>query len=222
MRIHLKIQSKGITIPYDHQHLLTEAVHRWMGIQPGSTQQPAMFCFSNLKIQDYSSKGLHLGENTSFFIASPNNELLYQLIMGIESNPEVFFSLRVKEVYLESPPDLENRDIFFPASPILIKQYSKETRKSRFISYEDPQAGELLKKALQKKMSVFGLDLPDDFSIRFVPHVGKASTRLINYKGVFNRANLCPVEIQGSRELKTFAWLAGLGHSTGIGFGAIK
>lgn len=222
MRIHLKIHSQGKIIPYNHQHLLTEAIHRWAGIEPGSSGLPAMFCFSNLKVQDYSERGLHLGEYTSFFIASPDNNLLQRLIKGVQASPEVFGHLTVEEIYIETPPDLTHKELFFPASPILIKRYLKGTDKIEFITYEDPQAGTLLKKTLQRKLSMFGLPPTDDFSIQFAPYAGRARTRLTNYKGIYNKASICPIKIQGSREIKTFAWLAGLGHSTGIGFGAIK
>lgn len=45
---------------------------------------------------------------------------------------------------------------------------------------------------------------------------------LIDYRGVKNKASWCPIRIIGNAETKLFAWNAGIGNSTGIGFGAIK
>ena len=59
-------------------------------------------------------------------------------------------------------------------------------------------------------------------SIQFEANYPNSRTKKITYKGVQNRANWCPVIIEGKPETKLFAWNVGLGNSTGIGFGAIK
>ena len=49
----------------------------------------------------------------------------------------------------------------------------------------------------------------------------KKKIKFINYRGIRNKANLCPVYIKGKPETKAFAWNVGIGNSTGIGFGSI-
>lgn len=44
---------------------------------------------------------------------------------------------------------------------------------------------------------------------------------MVTYRGIGNRANMCPVIIDGRPETKAFAWEVGIGNSTGIGFGSI-
>lgn len=45
--------------------------------------------------------------------------------------------------------------------------------------------------------------------------------KLMTYKGIKNKASMCPVIIKGTLQSKQFAWNVGIGNSTGIGFGAI-
>ena len=66
------------------------------------------------------------------------------------------------------------------------------------------------------------LEGDNDFEIYFDASHTKAGTKLVNYKGIMNRASWCSVIIKGSPETKLFAWNVGIGNSTGIGFGAIK
>jgi CRISPR-associated endoribonuclease Cas6 len=78
-----------------------------------------------------------------------------------------------------------------------------------------------MKETLQTKMNDAGIT-DDTFNIRFETTYPKAGTKMITYNGVQNKANWCPVIIEGKPETKLFAWNVGLGNSTGIGFGAIK
>jgi CRISPR-associated endoribonuclease Cas6 len=78
-----------------------------------------------------------------------------------------------------------------------------------------------MKETLQTKLEKAGIE-SEDFEIKFNPLIGKATTKLVRYKSIENRASWCPITINGSNKLKQFAWNVGIGNSTGIGFGAIK
>jgi len=58
--------------------------------------------------------------------------------------------------------------------------------------------------------------------VRFDLSYHRAGTKLVTYKNIKNRANWCPVIINGKAETKSFAWEVGLGNSTGVGFGGVK
>jgi CRISPR-associated endoribonuclease Cas6 len=70
-------------------------------------------------------------------------------------------------------------------------------------------------------MKLAGIE-DNGLSIKFDTDYPRASTKMLNYNGIKNRASWCPVFIEGEPETKLFAWNVGLGNSTGIGFGAIK
>jgi len=74
---------------------------------------------------------------------------------------------------------------------------------------------------LLHKMQKVGLN-DDDLKIEFNQKYNRPKTAKITYKGIENRANICPVIIAGNPKTKAFAWNVGIGNSTGIGFGAIS
>jgi CRISPR-associated endoribonuclease Cas6 len=108
--------------------------------------------------------------------------------------------------------------MFMPGSPVLIKRFKGDH--IEHILYNDPRAQECLKETLLRKMKEAGIE-DDTLKIRFDTSYSRAGSKLVNYKGVMNKASWCPVIINSKPETKLFAWNAGLGNSTGIGFGAI-
>ena len=74
---------------------------------------------------------------------------------------------------------------------------------------------------LHHKMELAGLPYDESLDIRFELDYQNKKTKMLKYRGIYNRANLCPVIIEGKPETKAFAWNVGIGNSTGIGFGSI-
>lgn len=218
MRIHICIKSENTVIPFDHQPLLTGTIHKWLGpnIEHGDI---SLYSFSQLTDGKASPNGLFFKKNSSFFFSAYNTSLIKQLISGIQKDPSMFNHLEVKEIVLQEDPDFSNRDVFFPASPIFIKRKLED--RIEHILYNDSRAGKFLKETLITKLTKAGLTV-EEFEIVFNPDWTYTKTKKINYKGINNKANWCPVVIKANSEIKKFAWNVGLGNSTGIGFGAIK
>ncbi len=142
------------------------------------------------------------------------------MIDGIQKDPTMFCGLSVSEIILQQEaPNFSNKDVFFVASPIFIKR--KNDKQIEHIIYNDARANSYLKETLLTKMQIAGIE-DHSFDIQFDNSYSKASTKLIDYNGIKNRANWCSVIIKGKPETKLFAWNVGIGNSTGIGFGAIK
>lgn len=218
MRIHLKINTHNTIIPFDHQHLLTGAIHKWLGWN-NEHGDISLYSFSRLDGGKKSKAGLRFENGASFFFSSYHTDLIKRLISGIQADPSMFDGLEVSEVVLQQDPDLANRDLFFAASPVFIKRRVED--RIDHILYDDPRANTCLKETLVTKLEKAGI-ADESFDIRFDTDYPKAGTKLINYKGIGNRTSWCPVYIQGRPETKVFIWNVGLGNSTGIGFGAIK
>ena len=218
MRIHLKIYSGNNIIPFNHQHLLVGTIHKWLGWNElhGNV---ALFSFSRLEKGKNTKDGLKLGKYSSLFFSAHDKEIIKSLIRGIQNDPEMFNSLMVSEIILEEDPDLSNRDYFYMASPVLVKR--KEGERTRHFLFSEPESDTWLKETLLTKMKLAGLE-DDTLEIQFDRENPRATTKLINYKEIKNRANWCSVIIKGKPETKLFAWNVGIGNSTGIGFGAIK
>ena len=218
MRIHLKIESTNHTIPFDHQPLLVGTIHKWLGLN-NEHGEVSLYSFSRIEGGRAMNSELKFDRDATFFISSHDIELIKKLVWGIQQDKTMFCGLTVKEIVLEQDPDLSDRELFFVGSPIFIKRHFDEV--TEHILYTDERAPQFLKETLQTKMQLAGLE-DDDFEIHFDTTYTRAELKLINYKGISNKANWCPVVINGSPETKLFAWNVGLGNSTGIGFGAIK
>jgi len=218
MRIHLKIKTTSDVIPFDHQPLLTGTIHKWLGWNE-EHGEVSLYSFSQLEGGKATPQGLRFERGTSFFFSSYNTNLVKKLIGGIQTDPTMFYGLTVLEVIIQEDPDFAGRQLFYVASPIFIKR--KVEDRINHILFDDPLAGTYLKETLQTKMKEAGI-LDNTLDVRFETGYPKAGTKMINYNGIRNRANWCPVVIEGKPETKLFAWNVGLGNSTGIGFGAIK
>jgi CRISPR-associated endoribonuclease Cas6 len=218
MRIHLKIKISNQTVPFDHQPLLVGTIHKWLGWND-EHGEISLYSFSRLEGGKATKEGIKFDRDGSFFFSSVNVDLIKRLISGIQADPSMFFGLTVNELIIEEDPELSNRELFFPGSPIFIKRRNGERIEQIF--FNDPRSSEYLKETLLTKMEKAGL-VDDSFDIRFDLSYPKSGTKMITYKGIKNKANWCPVIIKGKPETKLFAWNVGLGNSTGIGFGAIK
>lgn len=218
MRIFFKIQTTNQTIPFDHQPLLTGTIHKWLGWNEDHGKI-SLYSFSQLSGGKVVADGLKFEQGTAFFFSSYDSTLIKKMVSGIQSEPEMFYGLIVSEIIIQEDPDLSNRNLFNVASPIFIKRRVGE--KIDHILYNDPRANTCLKETLTNKMHKAGIT-DDSLDIRFDSSYYRAGIKKITYNEVQNRANWCPVIIEGKPETKLFAWNVGLGNSTGIGFGAIK
>lgn len=218
MRILLIIQTTNTIIPFDHQQLLTGSIHKWLGWND-EHGKVSLYSFSRLDGGKATKSGFQFEKGTSFFFSSHNPDLIKKIISGIQADPSMFYGLIVTEIIIQEDPDLSGRDLFFVASPIFIKR--KVGDRVDHIDFNDLRANICLKETLQTKMIEAGIS-DENFDIRFETAYPKSGTKMITYKGVKNKANWCPVSIEGKPETKLFAWNVGLGNSTGIGFGAIK
>ena len=218
MRIHLKIKSNNQIVPFNHQHLLTGVIHKWLG-RNKEHGQVSLYSFSRLAGGRKAREGLIFEQGCSFVFSSANRDIIQTIIAGIQQDPELFNGLKVEEIIIQEDPDFTNKDTFYNAGPIFIKR--REGERIEHIIYTDYRANECLKQTLLTKMKQAGLS-DDSLAIEFKTDYSKAGTKLITYRDIKNRANWCPVIIKAKPETKAFAWNVGLGNSTGIGFGAIK
>lgn len=219
MRLHIKLISKGITIPYDHQPKLVGTIHKWLGKENEEHGSLSLYSFSRLGNAKSIKNGLRFESDSSFFFSSFESSLIKRLTIGIIKDPLMFDGLIVKEIIIQEDPNFDGIDFFQVASPILLKR--KNGEHLDHLKFDNPLANNVLKEILIKKLDSVGIK-ENNFQIEFISNYMKASTKLLNYNNIQNRANWCPVKITGSHTVKAFAWNVGLGHSTGIGFGALK
>ena len=219
MRLHLRIHASNVKIPFEHQHLLVGTVNKWLGTNE-EHGKVSLFSFSRLKGGTLSGKSLLFKDGASMFFSAYSPELIKSLVDGIMKDTAMFNGLTVKDVTIQPDPDMSKIKYLKVASPILLKKH-EESGNIKHVLYTDPDATELLRGTLETKMKIAGLS-DDTLDISFDTNYPNAKPRCIIYKGIGNKASLCPVLINAKPETIAFAWNVGLGVSTGIGFGAVE
>ena len=218
MRLYLKLSRNNQIVPFDYQVNLVGALHKWLG-QNDYHDDLSLYSLSWL-IGDSKKQGngLTFPRGAHLFISSPNDAFIKQILRGVMEDPSVSFGMVVKDALIQETPVFNEQQRFSVASPVFIKR-SIEKRQA-FYYYNQVESDALLTETLQSKLKKMGL--PDEgVSVRFDREYSNAKIRKSNYKGIDNRASVCPVIVEGTPEQVGFAWDVGVGNSTGIGFGAL-
>ena len=218
MRIILNLTKNQQLVPFDYQSKLVGRLHKWLGkneIHDGMS----LYSFSWLgegKAKD--KKGLNFPNGTTWTINSHDVDFLKTIVQNVQIDNEVAFGIFVNGVTIQEDPYFGSEHTFRVASPVFIKQRIGEAQK--FFYHNDAESGSLLTKTLQNKLRKAGLE-DNGVNVSFVADYPNAITKMITYKGVQNKASICPVHIKGSPEQIAFAWNVGVGNLTGIGFGSL-
>ena len=220
MRLYITLTSNKQIIPFNYQQLITGAIHRWLGRDNRYHGKQGLFCFSWLQNVSVSKSGIDLNTNSYFFISSYDTDFIRELMKGIIADPVFFCGSNVSDIQIINSKELSDSESFTLASPLFVKR-RLENGKVEHAIYSDPDFDYLLVASFKNKLAKAGLDT-SSFEIEIDRECSTNKTKLIEHKGIFNRVNFCPVKIKGTSDQIHFAWCVGLGHSTGIGFGALK
>lgn len=220
MRLCLKTTPNSIVVPFDYQKNLAGVLHKWLG-QNDMHDAISLYSFSWLHGGTATSEGVNFKNGASWFLSFFDDSKLKTIMSAILKDPKMFCGMRVIDIVIKETPDLSDVELFYLASPVLIKFRNMETGKTTHYTYDDSQSSDLLKETVLHKMKDAGLPLDDTLEIFFnKEYIGK-KIKYVNYKNVRNKSCLCPVFIKAKNETKQFIWNVGIGNSTGIGFGAI-
>lgn len=223
MRLHLYLQTER-QVPFDYLPALTGAFHRWAGHDAARHDGLSLYSLSWLRGGQAGRGGVRFANGAHWFVSAPNQQLIHQIVGGVVRNPELDFAgLRVCDVRMQTTPIFEaGEQSFRVASPVFIKhQLPGSNGPADHLLPGHALADELLTTTLRHKLRQAGLG-DKEASVRFDPaHVAAAKSKLFRYKQVHCRGSICPVLVQGTAEQIQFAWDVGVGHSTGIGCGAL-
>jgi len=220
MRLYLILSSCKKLIPFNYQSFVTGAIQKWIGANNEVHGKISLYSFSWLHNIEVFKNGLRTHTDSYFFISAYHNDLLKRILKGIQHSPEICFGTSVREIRIKSAPSFSSEHSFSVASPVLIRKKVDGDR-CKHLEYNDPEANKMLTSGLQKKLTIAGLSA-EGVQVSFDTTYRSARTKIIYYKEIGNRVNLCPIRIQGTPEQIRFAWEVGVGNSTGVGFGALK
>ncbi len=217
MRLHFNLTSNTETVPFDYQHFLIGTFHKWMGWNK-IHDEISLYSLSWLQGGKMVNDGFSFPNGAKWFISFWDEEVGKQLIMSAMKEPDVCCGMKVKEIQIQENPNFSGREKFITASPILIRKYD-ENRNAKHLTTKDEEADYLLTETLKKKLKTANQNY--DVKVSFDKNYFNPKTKLVKINGIENRANFCPVIIEGDPEAVKFAWNVGIGHSTGCGFGAL-
>jgi CRISPR-associated endoribonuclease Cas6 len=220
MRLYLRLNQSNYTIPFNYQHYLTGALHKWIGANNEIHGKISLHTFSWLQnVKVVSNKGIKLDIDSYFFISAFDQALIQKILLGIIKDPTLFADIRVIDAQIVEEPVFSQKETFLAASPIFIKR--RFDNQIRHITYNDPACSQYLTETMQEKLQSAGLS-SEGLQIKFDTSSFSPRIKLVRYKEIENRVNICPVIIEGTPEQIGFAWKVGIGNSTGVGFGALK
>lgn len=217
MRLHFYLTTNTQTVPYDYQNFLISIFHKWMGWNK-IHDEVSLYSLSWLQGGKMTKGGFDFPKGAKWFISFWDEEIGKQLIMSAMKDPDGCCGMVVKEIQMQDTPQFSSKEKFIASSPVFIRKYD-ENRKATHLTYKDEEADFYLTETLKKKLKTANLDCK--VKVSFDKTYYNPKTKLIKINGIENRANFCPVIIEGDPEAIRFAWNVGIGHSTGCGFGAI-
>lgn len=225
MRLHFTTTQSTALVAV-HEVQIRGFVNQWI-ISSGhekNSQHDSLSLYSVSKIKGtYLVKNnlLSLSNGIKFFISSYDIEITKSILRNVRLHPKLFADIEVTTIDIEETPVFPGSAYFFAAAPILVKRFDGKT--IRHLTFDNPEANDVMTKTIQTKLRTAGLDAhAESVRIRFDTGYTGAKTKLVDVHGIKNRANICPIIVEGSPEAVAFVWDVGVGHSTGAGFGAVS
>jgi len=219
MRLYLKLSRNNQPIPFDYQVKLVGALHKWLG--QNNTHHDGLSLYSLSWLLGTSKKqgnDLTFPNGAHLFISSPDDTFIKQILKGVIDEPSVCFGMSVKDALIQETPVFNNSQRFTAASPVFVKRTIGD--RQTFFFHHQIESDALLTETLQSKLKKMGLP-SQGVKVRFDREYLNPKIKVATYKGIQNKANICPVIVEGTPEQIGFAWDVGAGNSTGIGFGAL-
>lgn len=220
MRIYLKISPNKIQVPFNYQQKLVGVIHKWIGNNI-IHDNISLYSFSWLNGGKKIGNALDFSDGATMFISFYNEDIIKTIISSILNDPDMFCGMVVEDIAIARYPNFSERELYYCASPIFIKRTLTNGNVKQYL-FSDSESKSLLKDTLETKMKVAGIEKDETLDIQFDTTYLKKRFKLVNYRGVNNKASLCPVIIKAKESTKRFIWDVGLGNCTGIGFGAIN
>jgi len=219
MRAYLQTTANISLLPFNYQHQLTGALHKWLGIN-GYHDSLSLYSFSWLSGSQVQTGGLNFPKGATWFISSYDIEFIKLLIKGIKEDPTLAYGMSISSIVLQETPSFGNRNVFSPASPVFIKRNVGGSDK--FFFFNDEDSSKYLTETLSNKLRKIGVE--DNSLLVYFDRTqpDRIRTKKISYKGIDLKGSYCPIIIEGQPSSLSFAWDVGLGNSTGIGFGSLK
>jgi CRISPR-associated endoribonuclease Cas6 len=220
MRLHFFLSPNEQPVPFDYQHYLTGAFHKWVGAND-LHDAISLYSLSWLYEGRARSGAIEFPRGAHWFVSMHDDSLVDPIINSALIDPEVCCGMRVSRIEQQQTPCFGHRHTFKVGSPILAKSKEADGRVKHYI-FSDVEADAALTATLRHKLEKAGFGAPhNQATVGFDRTYRTPKTKLVTIKDIRNKASICPVIIEGTPEVVAFAWNVGVGHGTGSGFGSL-
>lgn len=222
MKFRIHFSSNTERVPFTYPHQLCGLFHHWLG-DNRLHDMLSLYSLGWLQGGEAEKGGLQFPKGAWWEIGVFDDAIAEDLIRGLLLKPFEFHGMQIRKVLPVEPPEWEEGETRFKAgSPILLRRNNEDQTKTHIL-YDSPESASLImKRVLTRKLEEAGKqDLADSVTLRFDETYPKPKTRLVDIKGIKNKASVCPVIVEGPPEVREFVWNVGVGELTGVGFGSM-
>jgi CRISPR-associated endoribonuclease Cas6 len=197
MRLHLHLSPNGRSVPFDYQHHLIGAFHKWLG--PNELHDRlSLYSLSWLDGSRMRGSALEFPRGARFFISLYDEPLAETIVNSALTEPEVCCGMRVVRIEQQATPNFGSRYTFKVGSPVLAKSKEADGRVRHYI-FSDPEADAALTATLRHKIDKAGIGAPHNtVTVSFDRTYRTPKTKLVTIKDIANKASVCPATIEGA------------------------
>jgi len=223
MRLHLTLTPNTKKVPFNYQHQLTGALHKWLG-QNDLHDKISLYSFSWLRGNvDTVNGGLNFPQGARWFIKCWDEDIIQTLKKGLKDDTSVICGMKVYKKSVKLTPNFGSVFRFEVDSPVLTRM-TRDDKSRKHLTFEDEKSDASLTRTLRSKLKEAGFSNGDsEVIVGFDRSYKNAHTKLIEIKdGIKLKTSICPVIVAGTPSAVQFAWNVGIGEMTGSGFGCLK
>jgi CRISPR-associated endoribonuclease Cas6 len=235
LKISLSSTKANYLIPFNYNHILSAIIYRKiadldLAAKLHFSKDFKFFTFSQIYFSDWKriKQGIISKDGKfSFYISSPNDNLIKSLVEGHLENTEVDFKgtkLLVEQIELLKKPKFKEKMKMRTMSPVSasIKREVDGKLKIWDLGPGDERFYESVQKNLVNKYVSFYGDFDGSKWVRLRPDMKTAKRRRIEIKGDFHRGYMMEFEMEADVRLIRFAYDCGLGERNSMGFGMVE
>lgn len=235
LKISLSSTKANYLIPFNYNHILSAIIYRKiadldLAAKLHFSKDFKFFTFSQIYFSDWKriKQGIISKDGKfSFYISSPNDNLIKSLVEGHLENTEVDFKgtkLLVEQIELLKKPKFKEKMKMKTMSPVSasIKREVDGKLKIWDLGPGDERFYESVQKNLVNKYVSFYGDFDGSKWVRLRPDMKTAKRRRIEIKGDFHRGYMMEFEMEADARLLEFAYDCGLGERNSMGFGMVE
>jgi CRISPR-associated endoribonuclease Cas6 len=221
MKIRVHLTSNGEPIPFNYSYQLCGIFHYWLG-HNNLHDRISLYSLGWLKGKtNVSNHALLFPHGASWDIGIYNSGVSEELIRGLLLKEFEFHGMQIRKVDRLKPPAFKDgHHRFLAGSPVLLRKIEDDGNRKHVI-YSDPESDTILNRVIHKKAADAGFKPGKKLNLKFDSSYRNPKTKLVDIKGIKNRASVCPVIAEGPPEALEFLWEVGAGELTGVGFGSL-